>query len=301
MTATPNNEAGARYRKKPVVIEARLFQGGAESATPIVDWILAGGGTARWREATPPYNDGTLGHPGWPEYLAIDTLEGTMDASPGDWIIRGVQGEFYPCKPEIFAATYEPATGRTPSAFVPGVMGCAKCKLRLVRCNLNARDGTVTAGDSTTEPCPNGCGPLWPVTWEQEARECWERIEELTASPTPRGGELVAVPRVPTYQMAEALGVKWEAGEGFPRRWAAMLAVARGQTFMGIPIVEDPTMDPHAAASVPVRVEDAVRAFWQGYNAEILVGGSRLQGRTAAGVAAVLALVQQAARQGPSA
>lgn len=37
----------------------------------------------------------------------IFTLEGTMEASPGDWIIRGVAGEFYPCKPDIFAATYD--------------------------------------------------------------------------------------------------------------------------------------------------------------------------------------------------
>ena len=41
--------------------------------------------------------------------LVIATLEGAMHASPGDWIIRGVQGEFYPCEPDIFAAIYEPA------------------------------------------------------------------------------------------------------------------------------------------------------------------------------------------------
>jgi hypothetical protein len=41
--------------------------------------------------------------------LDIPTLEGTMRAEQGDWIIRGVHGEFYPCKPDIFAATYEPA------------------------------------------------------------------------------------------------------------------------------------------------------------------------------------------------
>lgn len=41
-------------------------------------------------------------------YLDIVTLEGEMQASPGDWIIRGVQGEFYPCKPDIFEQTYEP-------------------------------------------------------------------------------------------------------------------------------------------------------------------------------------------------
>ncbi|MEE7714225.1 hypothetical protein V3J85_23230 [Bacillus sp. 5001] len=40
--------------------------------------------------------------------ISIPTLEGVMTADEGDWIIRGVQGEFYPCKPDIFAATYEP-------------------------------------------------------------------------------------------------------------------------------------------------------------------------------------------------
>lgn len=42
-----------------------------------------------------------------------ETLEGTMRVSLGDWIIRGVQGEFYPCKPDIFEATYEPAPQST--------------------------------------------------------------------------------------------------------------------------------------------------------------------------------------------
>lgn len=41
-------------------------------------------------------------------YYRIETLEGSMLASPGDWIIRGLRGELYPCKPDIFAATYEP-------------------------------------------------------------------------------------------------------------------------------------------------------------------------------------------------
>ena len=40
--------------------------------------------------------------------IAIDTLEGTMNAFEGAWVIRGVEGELYPCKPDIFAATYEP-------------------------------------------------------------------------------------------------------------------------------------------------------------------------------------------------
>lgn len=43
--------------------------------------------------------------------MVIVTLEGAMTASPGDWIILGVKGEVYPCKPDIFEATYEPAEG----------------------------------------------------------------------------------------------------------------------------------------------------------------------------------------------
>ena len=42
------------------------------------------------------------------EHLSIQTLEGVMLVSPGDWIIRGVKGEIYPCKPDIFAMTYDP-------------------------------------------------------------------------------------------------------------------------------------------------------------------------------------------------
>lgn len=86
-----------KYRKKPVVIDAVQFTGSGESCTEVT--VFLGGSHApghRWKSTT---NDG-----GW-----IVTLEGEMEFQPGDWIIRGVMGEFYPCKPEIFAATYEPA------------------------------------------------------------------------------------------------------------------------------------------------------------------------------------------------
>lgn len=84
-----------KYRKKPVIIEAQRWDGTAEGATPIINWVLEGGSTARYRD-----DDAHLA-------IAIDTLEGTMLAQTGDWIIKGVQGEFYPCKPDIFEATYE--------------------------------------------------------------------------------------------------------------------------------------------------------------------------------------------------
>ena len=93
----------SRYRKKPVVIDAERWDGTAAGATPIIDWALSNGGSVTYR-----CDDGCDGTEGT-HYLAIDTLEGTMLANAGDFIIRGVQGEFYPCKPDIFEQTYEAA------------------------------------------------------------------------------------------------------------------------------------------------------------------------------------------------
>ena len=99
-----------RYRKKPVVIEAVQWTGGPEAAGPIIDWILTGERGASWTAPHDGYDGPEGSYPAVPrEEIRINTLEGTMSASPGDWIIRGVQGEFYPCKPDIFAATYEDA------------------------------------------------------------------------------------------------------------------------------------------------------------------------------------------------
>lgn len=81
------------YRKKPVTIEARQFTDDGANSLALAAWS---GGVAS-RDA--------LGRT-----VEIDTLEGTMIARPGDWIIKGVRNEFYPCKPDIFAATYEAVT-----------------------------------------------------------------------------------------------------------------------------------------------------------------------------------------------
>lgn len=81
-----------QYRKKPVVIYAHQWTG--DNYKEIADFM----GYAPISSA-----------PNLPtNTLLIDTLEGDMMASVGDWIIRGVQGEYYPCKPDIFSATYEP-------------------------------------------------------------------------------------------------------------------------------------------------------------------------------------------------
>jgi hypothetical protein len=97
-------EGERRWRKKPVVIEAIQFT--ADNHDECQAWI--GDAYDGWQTTCPPH----------PEMLRIKTLEGVMEASEGDWIIKGVQGEFYPCKPDIFAATYEP-TPASPSAVEP--------------------------------------------------------------------------------------------------------------------------------------------------------------------------------------
>lgn len=95
------------FRKKPVEIQAMEWPGGAEAANPVIDWILTGEYAASWTEAHEAYEGDDGSYPAEPECIRVNTLEGVMRAVPGDWIIRGVQGEFYPCKPDIFAATYD--------------------------------------------------------------------------------------------------------------------------------------------------------------------------------------------------
>lgn len=110
------------YRKKPVEIQAmRLIGNGGETAR-VTDWMEANLYPFLVGDYTQPdtlrYHDQITADDSRPDKgiyidpangnLMIRTLEGDMRAEYGDWIIRGVQGEFYPCKPDIFERTYEP-------------------------------------------------------------------------------------------------------------------------------------------------------------------------------------------------
>ncbi|RTP98371.1 ead/Ea22-like family protein [Enterobacter sp. WCHEn045836] len=64
------------------------------------------------------------------------------------------------------------------AVIAPGVMRCAGCGFVLTKNNISMSAGTITAGDSKTEPCPNGCGPLWPVTWKELAVQFREDSEQ---------------------------------------------------------------------------------------------------------------------------
>jgi len=86
-----------KFRKRPVVIEAEQFDGTVACAIRIEAWA----------------NDGRVGHifadrdTSERAIMLIATLEGNMEGRPQDWIIKGVNGEFYPCKADIFEKTYE--------------------------------------------------------------------------------------------------------------------------------------------------------------------------------------------------
>lgn len=84
-----------KYRKKPIVIDAHCWQPD-QPVGNIPHWLWGAVDIMTDFDKI----DGTL---------AIKTLEGTMKAQPGDWIIKGVKNELYPCKPDIFEATYEEA------------------------------------------------------------------------------------------------------------------------------------------------------------------------------------------------
>ena len=87
-----------RYRRKPVIY--LIYQTAATKEAEAVQW------TGENLEEIEEFAKGALVRRG-PVNIAISTLEGLMRASKGDYIIKGMTGEFYPCKPDIFKATYE--------------------------------------------------------------------------------------------------------------------------------------------------------------------------------------------------
>jgi hypothetical protein len=81
-----------KFRKKPIVIEAFKWTGSPDQ-TEDPEWIIK-----EIKKGNVYFNKNTM---------MIKTLEGTMITNAGDWVIQGVKGEIYPCKPDIFEETYE--------------------------------------------------------------------------------------------------------------------------------------------------------------------------------------------------
>jgi hypothetical protein len=104
----------------------------------------------------------------------IETLEGCMNVSPGDWIITGVQGEHYPCKPDIFAATYEPANAPTSSA-----PGDAQDERQAFEAWMTSQgQGFLRDGDS------------YSLTYARRAWDAWQARARIDA---PAAGDALAV------------------------------------------------------------------------------------------------------------
>jgi hypothetical protein len=92
-----SKEEAMRFRKKPVEIEAIQHDGSPESNRRIIDWTRGSKTPACMDKRITHFEDGSAladDHP----CLSISTFEGAMWVDPGDWIIRGVKGEFYPCR-----------------------------------------------------------------------------------------------------------------------------------------------------------------------------------------------------------
>jgi hypothetical protein len=99
----------AKYRKKPVVIEAEVYKPGLESGIEPYYYDENGPLCSAWKKAGYGLgpNGETFNEDGAVYVPFIKTLEGVYYITPGDYIITGVKGERYPCKPDIFEATYE--------------------------------------------------------------------------------------------------------------------------------------------------------------------------------------------------
>jgi len=90
MNKCPDRNMPKKYRKKPIIVEAKQFT--IETKDQVFNWINCN-----------RFADLIDGEP----VLIIATLEGDMTTRLGDWVIKGIDGEFYPCKPDIFEKTYE--------------------------------------------------------------------------------------------------------------------------------------------------------------------------------------------------
>ena len=89
-----------RFRKKPVIIEAIRYTGSRVSFEAICAWMDGDRTDSPMLGYEGPNDDD-------PQEFGIKTLEGKMKTRPGDYVIKGIAGEFYPCKPDIFEASYE--------------------------------------------------------------------------------------------------------------------------------------------------------------------------------------------------
>lgn len=137
----------AKYTKKAVTIEAIQFADDADTISNIHGFLGSETTVVSYENPTAPV-------------LKIPTLEGVMTAQVGDWIIKGVAGEFYPCKPDIFEATYEREKGTPPDARTGHNFGYAIAALknghRVARAGWNGKGMFVYYVPASAYPAQTG-------------------------------------------------------------------------------------------------------------------------------------------------
>lgn len=153
-----------KFRKKPVVIEAHQYQGNNSNEVMSVLGMTCPE-HVRFTE--------TGG-------MLIQTLEGEHIASVGDWIIKGVKGEFYPCKPDIFELTYEDHLAALAQAVPSGYVLVSAAKLLEVQKALVFR--SVEEAYNQLYYAVEAKDPYKP--WAE-----WENAARFAAAPKPTGGE----------------------------------------------------------------------------------------------------------------
>lgn len=151
------------------------------------------------------------------------------------------------------AARQQSGEGRVNMSgdFVPGVMRCAKCNFVLHRVNLHVFSGGFSAGDNKSAPCPNGCGPLWPMTWRQQAEELQERGEELLAravAAETRAGGLTRI-----YDVLAGINDAVEIGDDGCARFGSINDADRFRAI--VQELEPAALDHHAHCPPQTRVE----------------------------------------------
>ena len=177
--------SAGKFRKKPVVIEAMQFT--EESKNRVFNWVSCNH-YADWNAKDQ-------------STLRIETLEGNMTAEIGDWIIKGVKGEFYPCKPDIFAQTYDALASQTPTPVGP-----------------TSETGSIPAGAIPAVSYPRPCG-LCPGQIESEADLDWHGLGNCVpicerchgSGQEPEG--FIKPDEEKELAKLEARGVKWTNGE----------------------------------------------------------------------------------------
>jgi hypothetical protein len=202
-----------KFRKKPVEIEAMQWDGTADGATQIIEWIHSYGSTATYTCSDPDRCAETNGDT--PHAISIRTLEGTMRADLGDWIIREPfptdDRKFYPCKPDIFAATYERVDGSTTATGTTELETTARVLSALHRSAEDTVTRVIALHEQWVKAGPPPLGAPLARWWDQ-------RLAELHNAIQPAGE---STPAATPGSLRAALNSVYRAMVHDPRDWAA--------------------------------------------------------------------------------